>query len=56
MTKLKVGIMGATGYAGEELIKILLNHPHVEIISLAGKIDSPRDIGEVFPVFRKRRN
>ena len=28
---LKVGIMGASGFAGEELIKILLGHPEVKI-------------------------
>ena len=28
---LKVAIAGATGYVGLELIKILLNHPKVEI-------------------------
>jgi len=31
---LKVGIIGATGYAGEELIKILLHHPQVKIALL----------------------
>jgi N-acetyl-gamma-glutamyl-phosphate reductase len=35
---LKVGIMGASGFAGEELIKILLVHPEVKIIALAAKI------------------
>ena len=37
---LKVGIMGASGYAGEELIRILLNHSEVEISVLAAKIDT----------------
>ncbi|MFC1667500.1 N-acetyl-gamma-glutamyl-phosphate reductase [Candidatus Omnitrophota bacterium] len=36
---LKVGIMGSSGYAGEELIRILLNHPEVQIKALAAKID-----------------
>lgn len=36
---LNVGIMGASGYAGEELIRILLNHPKVQITSLAAKIE-----------------
>ncbi|EPT2006188.1 N-acetyl-gamma-glutamyl-phosphate reductase, partial [Campylobacter coli] len=29
--RLKVGILGASGYAGNELVRILLNHPKVEI-------------------------
>ena len=36
---LKVGIMGASGYAGEELLRILLKHPEVQIASVAAKID-----------------
>ena len=31
---IKVAIAGATGYTGGELIRILLNHPHVTIASL----------------------
>ena len=37
---LKVGIMGASGYAGEELIRILLGHPEVKITAVAAKIDN----------------
>ena len=29
---IKVGILGAAGYAGGELIRLLLNHPQVEIV------------------------
>ena len=36
---LEVGIMGASGYAGEELIRILLKHPEVKITALAAKIE-----------------
>ena len=34
---IKVGIVGATGYAGAELTRILLSHPDVEIVSLVSK-------------------
>ena len=30
-TKIKVGIIGAAGYTGGELIRLLLNHPNIEI-------------------------
>ena len=36
---LKIGIMGSSGFAGEELIKILLRHPEVKITALAAKIE-----------------
>ena len=29
---IKAGIIGATGYAGGELVRILANHPDVEIV------------------------
>ncbi len=32
MKKIRVGIVGAAGYTGGELIRILLNHPMVEIV------------------------
>ncbi len=31
-TKIKIGIAGAAGYTGGELIRILLNHPNAEIV------------------------
>ena len=30
-TMIKAGIIGATGYAGAELVRILMNHKEVEI-------------------------
>lgn len=44
-----IGIVGATGYAGEELINILLRHPQVRITNLSAKIDKPQDISDIFP-------
>ncbi len=31
MSKIKAGIIGGAGYTGGELLRILVNHPHVEI-------------------------
>jgi N-acetyl-gamma-glutamyl-phosphate reductase len=49
---LKVAVVGATGYAGCELIKILLRHPETEISSVSAKIDRPEPISNIFPVFK----
>lgn len=46
---LKVAVVGATGYTGEELIKVLLRHPQAKIVSLTAKIDEPKNIAEIFP-------
>ena len=29
---IKAGIIGSTGYAGQELVRLLLRHPEVEIV------------------------
>ncbi len=49
---INAGIVGVTGYAGEELLKILLKHPHVRITHVSAKIDRPRGIAEIFPRFK----
>ena len=53
---IKVGIVGATGYAGEELIDILLRHPEVRIDHISAKIDKPQAISEIFPRFNGKIN
>jgi N-acetyl-gamma-glutamyl-phosphate reductase len=49
-----VGIIGATGYAGETLIDLLLRHPEVRITSLGAKIGHPQPISKIFPRFKGR--
>ena len=51
---INVGIIGATGYTGEELISILLGHPQVRISYLAAKIDKPTAIAGIFPKFKNK--
>ncbi|HEY6013038.1 MAG TPA: N-acetyl-gamma-glutamyl-phosphate reductase [Candidatus Limnocylindrales bacterium] len=35
--RVRVGIIGATGYVGAELIRLLARHPDVELVGLAGR-------------------
>ncbi len=53
---LRVAIAGATGYAGEELIRLLLHHPHVQLSYLAAsaKWERPTPASEVFPRLARR--
>ncbi|MCM8757796.1 MAG: N-acetyl-gamma-glutamyl-phosphate reductase [Candidatus Omnitrophica bacterium] len=51
---IKVGIIGATGYTGEELINLLLKHPEVRICYLSAKIQFPQKISEIFKKFKAR--
>lgn len=49
MEKIKVGIIGATGYAGVELLRILLRHPNAEIAALGSVSFEGKRIDEVYP-------
>ena len=35
MAKIKAGIIGATGYAGLEIVRLLLNHPEVSVAAFS---------------------
>src|ERR1700681_3121585 len=49
--KKTVGILGASGYTGAELVRLLLRHPRVEIVLLTADQKAGLPIGEVFPQF-----
>jgi N-acetyl-gamma-glutamyl-phosphate reductase len=49
---IKIGVVGATGYAGEEVVKILLNHKHAGITELSAVIDKEEPISDIFPAFK----
>ncbi len=49
MKKIRAGIAGVTGYSGEELLKILVDHPQVEVTYVATREDRKRKIQELFP-------
>ena len=51
MEKLKISIIGATGYTGKELVKILINHPKVELVYLTSSTYTGKNIAEIFPEF-----
>lgn len=47
--KLRVAIVGVTGYTGLELLRILNNHPQVEIVHLSSKSFVGKSLSEVYP-------
>lgn len=49
MEKIKVAIVGSTGYGGVELIRFLLGHPQVEIASVISASSAGAPITEGFP-------
>ncbi|MDF1578658.1 MAG: N-acetyl-gamma-glutamyl-phosphate reductase [Desulfobulbales bacterium] len=48
----KVGIVGASGYTGEELARIIVRHPEVELTVATSRQFAGRKLGEVFPNLR----
>lgn len=50
---MKVSIIGVTGYGGMELVRLLLQHPEVEIISLHSHSQSGKTVNEVLPQLKK---
>lgn len=47
----KVGIIGATGYVGAELLRILLSHPKVEVAALSSVSFEGQEISNVYKNF-----
>lgn len=47
--KTKVGIIGATGYTGLELLRFLIHHPEIEITALTSQKYAGVEIDKVFP-------
>lgn len=43
--------MGASGYTGSELVRLLLRHPRVEIVALTADRKAGQTMAEVFPQF-----
>ncbi len=48
---INVGIIGANGYGGVELIRILAQHPYVNIALLISRSEAGKRLADVFPHF-----
>jgi N-acetyl-gamma-glutamyl-phosphate reductase len=49
--KAKIGILGASGYTGAELLRLLIRHPRVEIVLLTADRRAGKPMADVFPQF-----
>jgi N-acetyl-gamma-glutamyl-phosphate reductase len=47
----KVAIVGASGYSGEVLVQLLLNHPHAELVAVTSRQNAGQTLAQVFPKF-----
>jgi N-acetyl-gamma-glutamyl-phosphate reductase len=49
---IKAGIVGGTGYTGVELLRLLVNHPHVEVTQVTSRSDAGTPVAQMFPSLR----
>ncbi len=53
MAKVKVGIIGATGYAGAEILRLLLMHRDAEVVWIGSRSFQGKEIASEYPNFRR---
>ena len=49
--KIKAGIVGATGYAGAELVRLLMGHPQAEIAAISSVSFEGKKLSEIYPAY-----
>jgi N-acetyl-gamma-glutamyl-phosphate reductase len=50
--KIKVGIVGGTGYTGVELLRLLCVHPNVSIVAITSRGEAGLPVADMFPSLR----
>jgi N-acetyl-gamma-glutamyl-phosphate reductase len=50
-----IAIVGASGYIGEELVRLLIGHPGVRIAAATSRQYAGKTLGEVFPQFARKQ-
>ena len=48
---IKAGIMGATGYAGAEVLRICANHPEFDVAVITSDSEAGQRIADIYPAF-----
>lgn len=52
MSKIKVGIVGGTGYTGVELLRLLVRHPDVQLHAITSRSEDGLPVSTMFPNLR----
>ena len=51
---IKVGIVGGTGYTGVELLRLLAQHPQVDLVAVTSRAEAGTAVADMFPSLRGR--
>lgn len=51
MGKIRIGVLGASGYTGADLVRLAARHPRIEIVALTANTHAGKQMKEVFPHF-----
>ncbi len=51
---IKVGVVGGTGYTGVELLRLLAQHPQVELVAITSRAEAGLPVADLFPSLRRR--
>lgn len=51
--RIKAAVIGASGYSGSELLRLLIMHPQAELVCVTSREHSGKSLSEVFPRFSK---
>ena len=51
---IKVGIVGGTGYTGVELLRLLAQHPEVELKAVTSRTEAGMPVSQMYPNLRGR--
>lgn len=54
--KLKAGVVGAAGYAGAELLRLLVDHPIADVVEVTSRGNAGTAVADLFPSLRGRLN
>ncbi len=49
--RIRIGVLGASGYTGADLVRLALRHPRMEITALTANTHAGKAMAEVFPHF-----
>jgi N-acetyl-gamma-glutamyl-phosphate reductase len=52
LPRLRIGIVGGTGYTGVELLRLLAVHPHAEVVAITSRSEDGIAVADMFPSLR----